>query len=101
MIASVFHRMCFFLFVADNAAIHHSHAVVNAKNATGVLLNFLPPYSPDLMPCEGMFSKAKSWIQENDLVWQACDDREAIVFEAFMQIADEEVVNFIRDSEYL
>lgn len=43
----------------------------------------------------------KQKVGSNDLVWQACDDREAMVFEAFMQIADEEVVNLLRNSEYL
>ena len=31
----------------DNAAIHHVQAVVNAILATGAVIIFLPPYSPD------------------------------------------------------
>ncbi|XP_027045084.1 uncharacterized protein LOC113672937 [Pocillopora damicornis] len=87
--------------IMDNAAIHHSQRVVDAINASGALLIFLPPYSPNLMPCEGVIALAKSWIRENDLVWEQCDEPENMVFEAFMQIADEDITNYIRHSEYL
>ena len=89
------------LLFSDNAAIHHSQRVVDAINASGALLIFLPPYSPNLMPCEGVIALAKSWIRENDLVWEQCDEPENMVFEAFMQIADEDIANDIRHSEYL
>ena len=51
----------------DNAAIHHVQAVVNAILATGAIVIFLPPYSPDFMPCEELFAQAKNWIRENDV----------------------------------
>ena len=44
-----------FIFYADNVAIHHTDEVVDAINATRALLLFLSPYSPDYMPCEGIF----------------------------------------------
>ena len=53
------------------------------------------------MPCEGVIALAKSWIRENDLVWEQCDEPENMVFEAFMQIADEDIANYISHSEYL
>lgn len=44
----------------DNASIHHvdkiSHLI---KQQAGARLFFLPPYSPDLNPCEGVFSQIK------------------------------------------
>ena len=86
---------------SDNAAIHHSQRVVDAINASGALLIFLPPYSPNLMPCGGVITLEKSWIRENDLVWEQCDEPENMVFEAFMQIADEDIANYICHSEYL
>ena len=89
------------LLFSDNAAIHHSQSVVDAINASGALLIFRPPYCPNLMPCEGVIALAKSWIRENDLVWEQCDEPENMVFEAFMQIADEDIANYIRHSEYL
>ena len=55
------------------------------------------------MPCEGarVIGQAKSWIRENELVWEQCDELETMVFEAFMQITDEEIANYIGHCEYL
>ena len=89
------------LHFSDNAAIHHCRQVIDAINATGALMMYLPTYSPDFNPCEGVFSQAKSWIRENEVYWQLCDEPEEMVFEAFMDISDENVKNYIRDTEYL
>lgn len=53
------------------------------------------------MPCEGVIGQAKSCIRENELVWEQCDELETMVFEAFMQINDEEIANYIRHCENL
>ena len=96
-------RVLIFLWFwfSDNAAIHHLQRVIDAINASGALHIFLPPYSPHLMPCEGVIGQAKSWIRENELVWEQCDELETMVFEAFMQITDEGIANYIRHCEYL
>ena len=39
--------------IMDNASIHHIQGVVDLiENQAGAKLFFLPPYSPDLNPCE-------------------------------------------------
>lgn len=53
---------------SDNVAIRHTRDVTDTVNATGVMVLFLPPYSPNFMPCE-MFAQAKYWIRENDIAW--------------------------------
>ena len=45
--------------ILDNASIHHTENVVKATEDIGVLVHFLPPYSPDLNPIEEAFSKMK------------------------------------------
>ena len=41
--------------IMDNASIHHVDAVTDLiETQTGPKLIFLPPYSPDLMPVEGV-----------------------------------------------
>jgi transposase len=35
-------------------------------DAAGVVLAFLPPYSPDLNPIEEFFSELKAWIKRNN-----------------------------------
>lgn len=54
----------------DNAAIHHTQEAVDAIHATGAIVIFLPPYSPDFMPLEELFAQVKNWIRENDAAWQ-------------------------------
>ena len=85
----------------DNAAIHHTAEVVRAINATGALLVYLPPYSSDFMPCEGIISQVKGRIRENDQEWRMCDQPENMAMEGFLSVFDEEVRHYIRHSEYL
>ena len=85
----------------DNSAIHHTAEVVRAINATGALLVYLPPYSPDFMPCEGIISQVKGRIRGNDQEWRMCDQPENMAMEGFLSVFDEEVRHYIRHSEYL
>ena len=57
--------------IMDNASIHHVHEVTNLiETQAGAKLLFLPPYSPDLNPAEGVFSQIKSIMKENDKLFQ-------------------------------
>lgn len=47
--------------IMDNASIHHVCEVKDLiVNQAGARLCYLPPYSPDLMPAEGVLSQVKS-----------------------------------------
>ena len=39
-------------------------------------------------------------IRENDVAWQFCLDPELMVEEAFLQVTNEEIKNYIRHAEY-
>ena len=54
----------------DNASIHHVEEVVDMIRASGALIRFLPPYSPDLNPIEEAFSKVKSFLRDNETAYQ-------------------------------
>jgi len=43
----------------DNCSIHHVQEVANLFQSTGILVMFLPPYSPDYNPVEEAFSFVK------------------------------------------
>ena len=61
--------------IMDNASIHHVEEVrYLIEVQAGAKLVFLPPYSPDLMPAEGVFSQVKSLMKLNDQFFQACAD---------------------------
>ena len=46
--------------VMDNASFHKRADMVEAIQPSGVLLEFLPPYSPDLNPIEKKWAQAKA-----------------------------------------
>ena len=84
----------------DNAAIHDTQEAVDAFHATGAMVIFLAPYSPDFMPLEELFAQVKTWIRENDAAWQFCQDPELMAEDAFLHVTDEEVKNYIHHAEY-
>lgn len=49
--------------VLDNLSVHKSPRARELIEARGCLLKFLPTYSPDFNPIEGMFSKLKSYLR--------------------------------------
>lgn len=53
--------------ILDNASIHHAKLdeIEQAFTRKGVLLRFLPPYSPDFNPIEESFGDLKHWIRRN------------------------------------
>jgi transposase len=52
------------IVVADNLATHKVAGVVEAIEAAGATLRYLPQYSPDLNPIEMPFSKFKSYLRK-------------------------------------
>ena len=45
----------------DNASFHHSERI---EQDAGVILIYLPPYSPDLNPIEEFFAELKAFIKK-------------------------------------
>lgn len=80
-----------FLFSKDNHAAHHVAEVREIIEAARAILMFLPPYSPELNPIEGVFSIVKQWIRANDGIFLITDDPSAFVFQAFLQIGARDV----------
>ena len=58
--------------------------MIDAVNATGAIVLFLPPYSPGFMLWEELFAQVKGWIRENDVAQQFCMDPELMVEESFL-----------------
>ncbi len=48
------------VIVMDNATFHKRNDMLNAISQAGCILEFLPPYSPDLNPIEKKWAQAKS-----------------------------------------
>src|SRR5882762_5837499 len=77
------------VLVMDNAKIHHGNAILELADQFGIVANlcvltyltasicagvrieYLPPYSPDLNPIEGAFSKIKHFIRRHNEYYNA------------------------------
>ena len=74
--------------VMDNASIHHVDNVTRLiEGQCGAKLCYLPPYSPDLMPAEGVFSQIKSIMKENYKLFQVCSSPRSLLVMAFGMVS--------------
>ena len=89
------------MYLSDNAAVHHTRPVLTAINATGALVVFLPPYSPDFNPCENIFSMTKIWIASNDVIWHLCDEPERMVQQVFLDVFVQDVISYMEHTGYM
>ena len=87
--------------ILDNASIHHVEAVTQLISATGALVRFLPPYSPDLNPIEEAFSQVKSYLRDNELSYQSTNTPRITFAEAFASITPLDCVNYIKHAGYM
>ena len=77
----------------DNASIHHVQRVKHLIEVqAGARLCFLPPYSPDLMPAEGIFSQVKQIIKQNDKLFQVCTAPRAMIAMVFGMVSTEDCI---------
>lgn len=74
------------VIILDNASIHKDRRILEACNRAGVLLKFLPPYSPDFNPIEATFKDLKAWIKLNYLRVEEFE-----VFSDFLEFAIQQV----------
>ena len=88
------------IVVLDNCSIHHVDHIVELLESTGILVIFLPPYSPDLNPIEEAFSKVKACLRENELALQVMDDPTNIVLAAFASITPQNCLEWVLHSGY-
>lgn len=71
------------VLVMDNVATHHSPLVKQLCEEAGVILEYLPPYSPDLSPIEESFSVLKAWMRRNRVLAQPLGS----MFDMFFHVA--------------
>ena len=85
----------------DNASIHHLERIEDIITGVGAKILFLPPYSPDLMPLEEVFSKVKSILKANDEVYITTKMSDLLVKMAFCTITESDCLGYIQHSGYL
>ena len=62
------------VLVMDNYSVYHAQEMKDLLRDAGILLLYLPPYSPDYNPIEELFCYAKYYLKEHDEVAQALGD---------------------------
>ena len=86
--------------VLDNCAIHHVQEVKEVFQQAGILLFFLPPYSPDLNPIEEAFSYVKTYLREHDELLQSITNPTHVIQSAFHSITKNLCKSWINHSGY-
>lgn len=88
--------------VLDNASIHHVQEVRDLiETQAGSKICYLPPYSPDLNPAEGVFSQIKNIMKSNNQLFQACLAPRALISMAFSMITKQDCIGHICNSGYI
>jgi len=54
------------IVIMDNVPFHKAHVVKNRFLEKGHVIQYLPPYSPMLNPCENAFSKWKNFVKRSN-----------------------------------
>ena len=88
------------VLILDNSSVHHAHEVQDMLASFGVLVLFLPPYSPDYNPIEELFSHLKYYLKAHDDIIQATDDPLPIIKSAFESISKTHCEAWITHSGY-
>jgi transposase len=86
------------IVVIDNLSAHKVAGVRTAIEATGAVLLYLPPYSPDLNPIEMAFAKLKTLLRK-----AAARTREALwhaVAEVLNAFTPDECANYLAHAGY-
>ena len=88
------------VLVLDNCSIHHIHEVKDLLQQSGILVLYLPPYSPDLNTIEEAFNYVKCYLRKHDVVLQSGAPIATILKAAFESITDDQCNAWITDSGY-
>ena len=86
--------------VMDSCSVHRVEEVKELFREAGVLLLFLPPYSPDLTPIELLFSKIKYYLKQHIDTINAIPDPGPVITAAFNGITSEDCLAWAKHCGY-
>jgi len=86
--------------VLDNCSIHHVTEVADIFKSSGIVVLYLPPYSPDLNPIEEAFSYIKYYLKSHDDVLEATGNLTPLIQAAFNCITATHCNKWIKDCGY-
>ena len=83
------------IVVLDNCSVHYASGIANTLEELGIIVQYLPPYSPDFNPIELLFSKVKYVLRQLELELSATDDIEMTVLTAFSAVTTRDCEEWI------
>ena len=86
--------------IMDNLAVHRVAEILALFCDMGILVLFLPPYSPDLNPLEECFSFVKSYLKRHTELLQVIPDASCIIKSAFDSVTHQQCEGWIHNSGY-
>lgn len=89
-------------FSSDNHAAHHIPQVEQIIRNIGAHILYLPPYSPELNPIEGVFSFSKEYIRANDDLYMAAPvmDMQSLIYNSFVDVSLGAIQNLYQHCGY-
>ena len=88
------------ILIMDNCSVHHVNEVREVLQQAGILVLFLPPYSPDLNPLEEAFSYIKQYLRKHDELLQAIRDPTDVIMQGFQSITAKHCNSWISHAQY-
>ncbi len=88
------------IVIMDNLAVHHVHSVTALFKSSGIVVLYLPPYSPDRNPIEELFSYIKYYLKRHDELLQVVPDPTAIIQDAFDSVTVDQCNGWITHAGY-
>ena len=90
------------VLILDNCAIHKTSSFIDVIRRAGILLLFIPPYSPWLNPIEPVFRSVKAWLRRHSMhhILEG-HNMHTLLMMALASITPEICEAFIRDSGYI
>jgi hypothetical protein len=88
------------VLLMDNCSIHHIQPIKELAKQHGIVLLYLPPYSPDYNPIEEAFSYIKNYLRKHDELMQVIPDPVVLIKAAFHSITSDHITSWVSHAGY-
>ncbi len=88
------------IIIMDNCSIHHTQHIKDYLDDMGIMLLYLPPYSPDFNPIEELFSYLKYYLKEHEQLIESLPSPIPVIEAALDSVTGSKCNGWINDSHY-
>ena len=87
------------IVIMDNLRVHKAQGIIEAIEATGAKLLYLPPYSPDFNPIEKMWSKIKAHLRKEKA--RSHKHLNKVISDAFLSVTKSDIAGWFASCGYV